>query len=880
MRWPGWLTRVLPVLRGREARADLDAELRLHLDLETRRQEEGGVSGPEAVRRAHVKLGNRSLIVEDTGAVWRLGWFDDLRRDVRLAIRLLATQWRFTALAVSILALGIGANTAVFGLANAVLLKPLPVQDPDRLVRLFGNSYSNISYAIYQDYRDRAVTLSGLSAFEVAPVSARIDDGAETLQGRFVSGNYFQVLGVDPAVGRAIQPDDEHESGSAPVAVLSHDYWHRRFAGDPEVVGRPITINGQLFTIVGVGPPAFRGTMVPFALDVWLPFHAPGGPAGGPSSVLVIGRLAEGVGVAAARAEVTTLHDGLRRDDPERHPFQTMSLYAASGVHPEIARMVTPFVAALVGLAALVLLVACLNLASLQLAKSTSRGREIGIRLALGAGRGRVVRQLLTEGVLLAAAGTAAGLVIAAWVTRSVSALTFDAPLPISVVFDMAFDWRVFAFAAGLAVVSVLVFGLSPTMRVSRTNPITAVKGERPMMSPVGRSRSRALLIAGQLGVSVVLLAATGLLLQSWRNLATVDLGFNPDRVVAVQLDLEPRGDDDDQMRRLYRRLTERLSTVPAVRAVSLVDIVPLTFSNQAYPLLPDQQVDPPREQLGAYRVSMNSVTPSYFRTVGIPLLRGRDFSNDDVPGAVRVAVINQTLANRYWPGEDPLGRRLRPFGREDDAAFEVVGVVGDARYTSVGERQTAFAYLSLAQNVTRQFSILVQGGGDPVGLIPGVRQAIDQIDPALSVLSAHPLSALTGLTVLPLTAAGSLAGGFGLLVLSLAAIGIYGVLSQIVASRTRELGIRMALGARASAVAGLVLGQSLRWLLGGLAGGLVCAALVTRLIGGLLYGVSPTDPLAFIGAAVTLLAVGVAASLGPVRRAVRTSPMTALRTE
>ena len=547
---------------------------------------------------------------------------------------------------------------------------------------------------------------------------------------------------------------------------------------------------------------------------------------------------------------------------------------------------IAPFVFPLLGLVTLALLVACFNLASLLLARSSARGQEIGVRLALGAGRGRLVRQLATESLLLTLVGAGAGLVLARWAAGLLVAIDLPISELAALTVDVRFDWRVFAFATTTAALAVLTFGLVPAWQTTRAASRPTVRRQAVPLTSRPVSRTRALLITAQLALSVVLLTAAVLLLQSWRNAAGADLGFDPAPVLAVGVTPGAAGYDEARRRSFYQALATELPGLPGVTA-SAVEIVPLTLSSRAELLLgPGEEIPPPSalaaRMAGAPR--SNRVTPGYFRTLGIPLLAGRAFTLADGPGAPAVMVVDQTLADRFWPGESPLGRRLRrlqgplPFSETE---VTVVGLVANAAYASLGEATTPFVYFPLLQSSPQQVTVLATRGiGDPLALLPLVRGLLDRVDPNVPTRGENRLRALTGLSVLPVSMAGVLVGMLGLLTLALAAIGVTGVLLYLVRQRTPEIGVRMALGATAAAVTRLVVGYSLRWVTTGLGIGVAASLAMSRFVSSFLYDVSPTEPAAFAVAVLLLTLVAVLASLVPARRACRTDPMTALRAE
>jgi predicted permease len=888
MRLTSWIRRLLPFSNRRPAGTDreLEEELRFHLEEQIQTNLDAGMSQDRARRAAHLRLGNTALIREDTTAIWRWASRESLQQDVRLAARRLLNQRGFSLLAIGVLALGTGANTVVFSAANAVLFKPIPAVDQDGLVWVYFGSGQNLPFPIYRDYREAATTMSSLAAFDSLPLSIRIDAGSELAQVGIVSGNYFTTLGVRPMRGRTILPGDEGAEQSQAVAVISNAFWLRRLDGDTRVVGRSITVNGRQFVVVGVAPPNFRGTGAPVQDDLWVPVLSAGISR---DAVQMIGRLTRRATADQAAAEFDALRERISQPGSGRRRGARATVTEADGPHPLVVDSVSPYVVIPVALMALVLLMACFNLASLLLARLSSRTREIGMRMALGAGRGRVIRQLLTEGALLTIVGAAAGLGIALlgarWLGAQTVAISLNGPFPSTLALDTGFDWRVLVYTGLGTVVSVLTFALVPTLQTTRTDVLPALRRETLSSGSSRLSSMRSVLITAQLAVSVLLLTATALLLQSWRNAATTDVGFESGGVLAVRVDPELRGYTREEGRRFYDALVSRLDTLPGAMAATVVEVVPLTGLGRFTVLVePDQPDPPPEERIpGSPRtVGVNSVATGYFETLGIPLLTGRDFRQTDRPESPPVIIVNETLAGQFWPGENPLGRRLRrPTGLlAPEAHVEVVGVVADAKYRTVGESQPAFAYLPMTQFYSPFGTVLVKSPGDPMTMLPPMRQLLEDLDPDMATTSAAKMSELTRISLLPVTIAGLMVGTMGVLVLVLAAIGVAGVLSYLVIQRTREIGLRMALGASVRSVATLVVAQSLRWVAVGLALGIAGSLVLSRFITVLLYDIEPHDPVAFGSAALALLLVGGLASLIPARHAIRTDTMTALRAE
>ena len=813
--------------------------------------------------------------------------FESGVRDLRHAIRLLRRSPGFTVTAVLILALGVGINTTIFSAANAALLKGLPVTDPDRLVRVFSNTFSNTPYPDYLDYRERSRTIEALTAFHTTTFSLRMGSEAEPVFGELVTDNYFSTLGVGAKIGRTLLP------GLGPAgdrgAVLSHRFWQRRFGGDSTIVGRQVVLNGQELTIVGVAAPSFTGMSAPLVPAVWAPIAlAPAlladpdvlaNRAGG-ATVQMVGRLRPGVGRTAAQTDLETINAQLQQAFPETNRRRGITVHTARTLHPEILVPVAGFAGFLGVVSGLVLVIACLNLATLLLARAAGRRRELGIRQALGAGRARVVRQLLTESLLLAAAGTGVGLGLTWWAARLLQRL--ELPLPVPVWLDFSLDVRVLVFAAVVSLVATVLFGLAPTLYASRLDLVSALKMHDRGNAPHA-SLLRSGLVVAQIALSLLLLVTGGLFLRSLSKAQRADLGFEQNSVLAVAFDLAAHGGDADGGRGLQRQLTERIGQLPGVAAAAFVEIVPLTLSNRAGLLLREGQAPPATGTLPGFpSVNENAIDPGHFDALGIPLLAGRDFTRRDGPEAPDVVIVNETMAERYWPDESPVGKRVRPWGQTlPDAPYaEVVGLVRDSKYVTVGEAPRAFVYRPLAQRWAPAATLLVRTEGDPLGVLAAVRRAVAAVDPDLPVFDVRPLAELTSVSLLPARAAGWLLGLFGALALALAAIGLYGVVAFLARQRTHELGIRLTLGAQRHQILATVLGPGLRWTGWGLAIGLALSLLLTRLLGGLLFDVSPSDPLIYLGVSLLLAAVALGAAYLPARRAVRLQPMETLRSD
>ena len=780
---------------------------------------------------------------------------DVLRQDIRFALRSLGAHKGFALFAVISLAIGIGANLAVFGLANALLLKPLAVADPDRVIRAYANRSSTVDYQDYVAYRDRNQTISNLSAFQGVGSSVRIGDSPESILVCAVTGSYFGEMGVSAAIGRTIAPVDD-QAGAPGAAMLSDAFWRRRFSADPAIIGRALTINGSLFTIVGVSPAWFSSTMAPIRPEVWLPWSVL--ERGRPSSAHLIGRLRPWVSVEQAQADMSRIAGQLTQ---ERGRAVSMTVYPARTLHPAFSTAVSAFVAFLMAIVALILTIACLNIATVLLARAVERSREMGIRIALGAGRTQLMRQLLTEGLLLAAAGggaaTLLALIAAQTVPLSISGLPGDV-----IALDIAFDWRVGLFAILISITTTLLSALAPALQCVRTAVMPALKDGALTTAPT-RSRLRAIFIVAQLAMSTLLLVIGALLVRTLTNPQTASRGFDTDGVLTAALNLESTGYTPRRGMEFYERLLERLETTPGIVSANIARIVPLTLSNWENTFQWETNPVP---------VRMNVVSRGHFRTLGIPLLQGRDFNANDRYENTAVGIVNETLARRLWPGESPVGKRL------DDV--EIVGLVRDSKYAAMGEDPKNFLYRPISQWWVPEGSLLVKTQGDPLNVLPGLRAVVQSLDPDLPLLNINPLDRATGISFLPLQMAAALAGVLGLGALILGAVGVYGVVSFFVRQRTREVGIRIALGAPPSAVVSLLTRQVMCWAGIGLCIGMLAGLGVGQLLENVIYGITPTDPIAFIGIPLLLACTAYGACWFPAKRATRIDPFTALREE
>ncbi|MBV9924262.1 MAG: ABC transporter permease [Acidobacteria bacterium] len=809
-----------------------------------------------------------------------------LLQDVRYGLRVLWQRPGFTAVVVLTLALGIGANTAIFSVIDAALLRSLPYKEPERLVHLWESKRSRdfeqreASYPDLLDWRAQgAEVFEGLAGYVRRPVTLTDAGEATRTRGAAVTANFFDVLGVKAAAGRTFVGGEDGVEGK-PVVVLSHGFWQRRFGGKAEAVGREVTLDGQAYTVVGVLPAEFNFAPLNDA-EVWMSLRPPADVAARRYQhwVKVVGRLRDGATLEAAQARLATVAARIERDDPGAHEGVTLR---AVPLRDEFVGPVRPALFVLLGAVGFVLLIACTNVANLMLARSTARQREVAIRAALGASRWRVVRQLLTESVLLALAGGAAGLVLALWgVDLLVAAIPAAQLAQMPYLQSLSLNRDVTLFACALSLLTGVLFGLTPALSASRADLQVALReGGRGNVSR-GSRRLRDLLVVTEVALALVLLVGAGLLMKSLVLMLRVDPGFDTRGLLTMRVAIPPaRYPEGDKAVRFYEETLRRVSAVPGVRGAALTSNLPLAGDGGTGSPQVVGRSTPASELTEAH---LRTVSPNYFEVLGVPLVAGRPFAERDDAKAPPVLLINQTYAERVFPGEDPVGRRVT-FKFTGDTQFEIVGIVGDEKVTTLDARTTPVVYFPAWQDSYFDSAALVlrTDAPDPLALAPAVRGEVNALDPEVPVYAVQTLEQMV---------AGSratfvrrypayLTGVFACVALLLALVGIYGVVSYGVAQRTHEIALRVALGARGGDVLRLVLGHGLLLALGGIALGSLGALALTRLISGLLFNVSAADPAVYVSVALLLAVVAVLACLVPARRATKVDPMVALRYE
>jgi predicted permease len=819
-----------------------------------------------------------------------------LLQDLRFAARLLLKSPGFTAVAALSLALGIGANTTIFTLVNAVLLHPLPMRHPDRLVAVFTTdernrgtffSYMPTSRPNFEDYRRGNDVFSGMAAHNGLPLAFSGEGEPEQIFGEMVTGDFFALLGVTPALGRAFLPDEDRVPGAALVTVLSHGFWQRRLGGDPKVVGQTITLNGHAFRVVGIAPRGFKGANAIAAPALWVPMMAhpqlaTGFLAEGLDSRRalifgIVGRLKPGVTLAQAEARLKTIAAGLAREYPDDNGGRSVALLplTQATINPGFRENMVSAAGLLLTVVALVLLIACANVANLLLARASVRQREVAVRLSLGASRRRLVRQLLTEGLLLAALAGALGLLIAYWAqgvlwSQRPPGLAADA-------LELTPNLRVLGFTLAVSVATALVFGLAPALRASRPNIVDELK----QRGGPGRGGDRlldlrGLLVAGQVALSLVALVGAGLFVRSLANAQRIDPGFDHERLAVLTVDLGAQGYGEERAREFHRRVLQRAAALPGVERATLASGIPLFQGGFLRTVFPEGTDSSDRRN--GKLVQLNTVQPGYFEAMGIALARGRDFAPADHPDSPRVVVINETMAKQFWPEQDAIGKRFKFFGQ--DWWNEVVGIAKDGKYNFLGENPQPHIYLALTQSFEPAVSLHLRGPGDPATALGTARREVQQMDRALPITNVFTFREILRQSLWAPRMGAWLLAVFGLLSLALAVIGIYGVMSYSVSQRTRELGLRMALGADQGDVLKLVIRQGVTLAVIGIAIGLGLSFALTRLVGHLLFDVPARDPLIFAGIPLLLGASALVASAQPAWRAARVDPTEALRIE
>jgi predicted permease len=818
----------------------------------------------------------------------------NLFNDIRLGFRIMRKHPMLTATVILTLSLGIGVNTAIFNLGESLLRRPLPVERPDQLQVLFtkkagAEGYRGLSYPDYVDYQKANTAFSGLIAYSALPLSFSASGQNERVWGEIVTGGYFNLLGVKPAAGRLLTPDDDKTAGGHPVVVLSHSFWQTRFGGDPNIAGRSVTVNGRPYNIIGVAPAEFQGVFyVGFSPKLWIPMMQFGEAIVGSSDsfyqrdsrwLKVMGRLKPGVSAAQAQAAMRTLAQQLSQNYPVTNKDLTVEVFPELDARPEPELAGTLSLAALVfsGLVGLVLLVACANVASLLLAQASSRQNEIALRLALGATRFRLFQQILTESILLASLSGAVSLVVAILANRAISSLrpttdiSFELRLPL--------DFRGLIFTLLLSLAAGIIFGLLPALRLSRAD-LRQTLNAQGGRGTGGKHKARLLtaLVVGQVTVSVIVLITAGLFVRSMQGAQQINPGFDTRNALLLSVDPGLQGYNEARTRNFYRDLLDRLKALPGVKATTIVSPLPLDFvASSSVVIVEGSNLKPEDNRRETLR---SIVGPGYFQTMGTPLLEGRDFSETDSSQTTKVAIINDTMAKRFWSNQSALGRRFR-LENESGPLYEIVGVAGNGRYRSLGETPRPYFYIPYSQNFSRErMTMILRTTVDPQSLVSGACNQIQLLDPQLPIFDVKTMDEHMARSFFGSKIGAIFTGVFGLLALILALMGLYGVIWYSVAMRTKEIGIRMALGSQQGVILKMILKQGLVMALLGAALGLIGAFGVGHLLAGLLYGIGAIDFVIYGGVTLAFVFCALLASYFPARKATKVNPIVALRAE
>ena len=817
---------------------------------------------------------------------------ENLWNDLCYAWRMLIKSPGFSIVAVLALGLAIGANTSIFSLFNGVMWRPLPVKDPQPLVVVATKQRGldfpvPLSYPDFQDYRQLKAVFSDMIGYVPDPVNLQAGGRPTRAWAELVTGNYFSMLGLEAARGRTFAADEGWVPGKDALIVLSYKYWQTRFGGNPDIVGRSVQVNKHPFTIIGVAPERYHGAYYFLEPDFYIPVttmslldpkSADDLNKRGATYLRVLARLQPGLTPTQALAAAQPTDRRLAQEFPESHKDMSLLVIPELNARPEpgLGAFMSKAVWVFMSLAGLVLLIACANVANLILARANGRRKELAMRFALGSSRGRMIRQLLTESVLLALCGGIAGLVFARWAAMALMSIRIPTDLPLHL-FDLRVDWRVFAFSFLVALITGIVAGLMPALQAHRTDLADTLKvGGRSGGGSTGHHRFRNALVVAQVAVSLLLLACAGFFIRSFQNSANVDMGFRVDHTLMMSVDLGLQGYSEERGQQFYKQISDRVKSLPGVRDASFAAYIPMGYENDIVNVYPDGQ--PVDNKSSAETSFNNQVQPDYFRAVGVHVIKGREFTEADSATAPKVAIVNETFANKIWPRQDPIGKIFRT--EKDGPAIQVVGLTRTGKYTFLYETPQLFVYFPVAQRYVAAATLMVYSQDDPLRLVGPVRDQIQQLDGSLPVFDVNTMEAHVeyGKPLLPARLGAMLVGVFGMLGLVLATVGVYGVVSYSVSQRTHEIGIRSALGAQRRNVLGMVLKQGMTMALIGTAIGIVLAFLLFRGLHSVLYGVASTDLVTLAAVSSLLLAIAFVASYIPALRATQVDPVVALR--
>lgn len=872
---------------------ELAEELSAHLEMLVEENLRRGMSPREAQYAARRSFGG----IEQTKEAYRdqrgLPIIETFIQDIRYGFRALGRNPGFAAVAVFSLALGITINITIFSFINALLLRPPAVESPDQLVEVWNHNpkaasafeaHMPMSYPEYAWYRDNNRAFSDLIAYDGDPafVSWSQSDQGRLVQGQYVSGNFFSGLRVGATLGRTFLAEEDRPEEAQPVVVISYAFWRRQLGADPGIAGTALTLNGLSFTVIGVAPAGFTGMLIGAAPDFWAPLASV--PLITHDSerltrldshwLLGIGRLSPAVERGGASADMNLLASQFAQAHPERVEAADIAVFPATMLPGPFRGFVGAFTAVLQIVTGMVLLIACANAAGFLLAQACARRREFAVRSALGATRKRLIRQIITESLLLSCLSGVLGYFLAIW-TSSLLLKLKPASLPVSL--DVAPDWRVVAFTVLLSLLAGLFFGIAPALRGTKTDVVSTLKSET-VGGGFEKSRLRSVMVVAQVAVCLLLLIGGGLCLRSLFKAQAIDYGFEINDRVFATLDVESLGYSQARGQTFYRRLLENVAALPDVKSASLASYLPLETTSMG--MLVNLEGNEPEASASGIGINAMDVGPEFFKAMGTPLLRGREFDQHDIEGAPFAVVINETLANRYWPGQDPVGHRLTTADAKDQRSYQIVGVVKTGKYRSLGEEPRPFLYRSILQHYHSKATLVAFANGAAGELLAAIRKTEQSLDPNLVLINAGTMRDQLGLALFPARATATLLGIFGLIAMSMAITGLAGVISYSISQRKREIGIRMALGAQRKDILKLVVGQALKLSLSGICLGIALAVALTRFLESLLLDVGSTDPLTFAVVTLLLICVAVVACWIPASRATKVDPMIALRHE
>src|SRR5467141_2315203 len=879
-----FLHRLAALFRHRHLEDDLDAELRSHIEMAIELNLRKGMSAEDARREALRSFGG----VEQTKEIYRhqrgLPMIETALQDLRFGLRMLRRSPGFSILAILCLTLGIGANAAVFSWIEGILFRPYPaVTHQEQLFALTGTARGEPELTSWPDILDLQRSCTLIDSFIVTKImgtSLSIGDRAEVTTGSIVSANYFDAIGVHPILGRGFEPGEDAGRNAHPVTVISYQLWKGRFKSDPQIIGKSQRLNNVVHTIVGVAPQGFYGTFVGWAMQFWVPASMEENFEGGGYKLEDRGarwieayvRLKPGVTRVQAQQEISAAAKQLEADFPDTNRGRGIRLWPLWQTPFNNANTLLPTLEIMLAVVVFVLLIACANVGNLLLVRSFARRHEMTVRLAIGAGRGRLLKQLFTEGLILSAFGAAGGLLVAHW-CRHALVLLFPARGGVAMHLPGEIDWRVLALSAGVCLIATLLLGLVPAMQTGKIDLAGALKADSAgVVGGGGRAWVRSGLVVMQVSLSFVLLVGAGLLLESLQKIRNTSPGFSTHGVLDTAVLLVSAGYDAQRAQTFQDELLDRVKALPGVESATFARMTPLSYgSYSSTPVAVDGYQPPPEEQP---IVEYNEVGPDYFATIGIPLVSGREFTRADDEKAALIAIVNQTMAAQYWSGKNPIGQRVQVKGRW----MQVVGVAKDSKYESVRETPKPFFYVPLRQNFSRSPDLFIRTPLNPQTIATALTRAVRALDPDLALYEVITLQEQLDRSTSAQLVAVTLVGVLGGLALLLSVIGLYGVMSYAVSQSTRELGLRMALGAEAGNLLRLVMSRGLTLTAGGILFGVAVAFVLTRLLGNLLFQVSPRDPVAFASAFIVMTFAALAACFLPAWRATRTDPARILR--